>query len=74
VDQFNQFWTFNIGHLLTVLTLLVSFWAAHHANARAREEDVKDRQEMKTKLDLIYDWFQNNVVGRGESHRGGRGD
>lgn len=56
------FWELNVGHVLTLAVLLVSFWTAHRANVKRYQEDAKDRQEMKTKLDVIYDWFKNSIL------------
>jgi hypothetical protein len=62
VNQTDQFWQFNIGHLITIAALLVSFWSAHHSNRKRIEQDAADRQEIKTKLDMIYSWFQTNII------------
>lgn len=59
----------NIGHVLTIFALLISFWAAHWSNVKRIKQDAGDLREMKTKLDMIYQWFCGNVVGRGEPQR-----
>jgi len=67
------FWQFNFGHLLTILTLIMSFYFAHRNTSIKNEEiqrlldarleqEARDRQEMKTKLDLIYNWFMNSII------------
>lgn len=65
----NNFWDFNLGHLLTILALLVSFWTAHRANVKRAEDSAKDFEHVRVKVDLIFRWFENNVVGKGERSR-----
>ena len=66
----NNFWDVNIGNVVGTVALLVSFWAAHHANVKRIQMETATLQDPKTKMDLIYRWFSNNVIGRGESQRG----
>ena len=63
------FWTISIGNILTAGSLLLSFWLAHRGNVKRIEDGAANMAEMKAKVDLIYSWFQNNVIGRGESER-----
>ena len=63
------FWEVNFGNVLTVFLLLLSFWGAHISNVRRVQSNAAELQELKTKLELIYQWFCNNVVGRGEPLR-----
>lgn len=65
------FWTVDAGNILTALALLISFWAAHMSNAKRQQANVSDFQDVKTKVNMIYEWFCNNVVGRGELPRRG---
>lgn len=69
------FWEVNLGNILTAFVLLLSFWAAHVSNVRRVRQSASEFQDMKTKLNLIYMWFTNNVVGAGEPPRrtGGAG-
>ena len=60
----DAFWQFNLGHLITIVALLVSFWSAHRSNLKRIEQDASDRQDIKTKLDLIFCWIQENIIGR----------
>ena len=57
--MFSFDWSINIGNVLTVISLLVVFMAAHSKN-------VKRLQDMETKLDLIFQWFRKNVINRQE--------
>lgn len=62
----------NVELGISIGALLLSFWAAHWANVRRLKEAQREFTEMKIKVDLIYEWFQGNVVGRGEPrHRHG---
>ena len=66
----DPFWNMSLGNILTIVTLLVAFAAAHRSNTKRIEKDAADRQEMKTKVDLIFEWFQRHVIG-GRSGDGG---
>ena len=71
--SYGGFWDVNFGNMLTMFVLLLAFWGAHIGNVRRIKASAAEIQEIKTKLDLIYMWFCNNVVGRGEPprHHGG---
>lgn len=63
----NDFWGLTgaqLAMLIGMAGLFFSFWSAHKSNIRRIEQDAQDRQEIKTKLDLIFNWFQQNIVGR----------
>lgn len=51
------FWTFNIGHVLTVLTILIGLAAAHEAQ-------VRTMAGVEAKVDIIYRWFERDVIGQ----------
>lgn len=56
------FWNVNIGNVITIIVLLVSFWSAHIANRRRYDLESADRQDIKTKVNTLWDWFQRNVI------------
>ena len=60
----STFWSFNIGHLLTIGSILVGLGGLHFSQMNVRDRDMQDRQEIKTKLDLIYNWFQNHIINK----------
>lgn len=64
------FWTVTFGNVLTLAALLVAVWAAHTSSVKHIEDAAERIAAMETKLDLIYAWFENNVVGRKETDRG----
>lgn len=66
----HSFWEVNLGNVITLGALLLSFWTAHRGNIKRIEDAASRMTEIETKLSLIYDWFQNNVVGKGEPQRG----
>lgn len=66
VSNFNEV---SLGNILTIVTLLVSFWTAHVSNVRRIRRSAEEMQDIKTKVNMLYDWFNNNVVGRGEKPR-----
>lgn len=63
------FWQFNLGHLLTICALLISFWSAHRSNVKRIKQSSAEFERVRVKVDLIFRWFENNVVGRGETPR-----
>ena len=65
----NGFWTFNIGHVAVLISLASLLLTLHRSNTKRIEDGTRKLTEMETKLDLVYEWFKENVVGRGEPHR-----
>lgn len=65
----NGFWSISLGNVLTLGGLLFSFWLAHRANVQRLEDQATRIAKMETKLDLIFGWFEHNVIGRGEKPR-----
>lgn len=63
----------NLGNILTLGILLLAFWGAHVSNVKRLKTSAADLAEMRVKLDMIYSWFQHNVVGKGERPRTMRG-
>ena len=47
--------TINIGEILTAGGLLIGFFVAHTQN-------IQKLQDIKTKMDLMYEWFQKTVI------------
>lgn len=52
-------WNINVGNVLSALLLIGGFIAAHIQN-------VRNIQEIKTKVSLMYGWFERRVIDRGE--------
>jgi hypothetical protein len=48
-------WSINMGEVLTALALLVGFVTAHAQN-------IRKLQDIETRLGLVFEWFQQNVV------------
>jgi hypothetical protein len=48
-------WTINMGELIAAFVLAASFFTAH-------TNSIRKLQEMKTKLDMIYSWFERQIV------------
>lgn len=63
----------NLGNILTLGVLLIAFWGAHVSNVKRLKTNASELTEMKVKLDMIFLWFQNNVVGKGERPRSMKG-
>jgi hypothetical protein len=59
----------NLANILTLGVLLVAFWGAHVSNVKRLKSSAAELTEMKVKLDMIFAWFQHNVVGKGERPR-----
>jgi hypothetical protein len=55
-------WDVNVGTIIAIITFLVSLYTFHISNVRRYER-------IETKLNILFEWFQNNVVGRGEPPR-----
>lgn len=51
----NGFWHLNLGHLLTIGSLGIGLWRAHISNVRRYER-------LDSKVELMYDWFKDNVL------------
>jgi hypothetical protein len=64
----DEFWQFNIGHLFTMVSVALTVYASHLSNVRRIETAAREWAEMRTKLDLIFAWFQNNVVMQAKEH------
>ncbi len=45
-------WTINFGNVLAAGVLIITFVAAHVQN-------VKNITEIKTKVDMLYEWWKN---------------
>lgn len=56
--------TINVGEVLTAAGLLLGFYAAH-------SQGIRKMQELETKLDLMYAWFQEVVIRRNGGNGGG---
>jgi hypothetical protein len=54
-----NFWNnIGFGNVLTLVALLLSFWAAHRANV-ARIEKAADRiKDIEVKVQILYTWFE----------------
>jgi hypothetical protein len=63
------FWTFNLGNIITLVALLLAVWQAHVSNVKRIEDAASRLSAVEIKLDLIYGWFENNVIGRHEAER-----
>ena len=63
MQQTEPFWSVNLGNIATAIIMLISFWLAHVSNAKRISRDAEEWQEVKTKVNLIYDWFKKYVVG-----------
>ena len=48
-------WSISVGNLIAALGLLIGFFVAHTQN-------IRELQEIKTKLDIMYQWFQNRIM------------
>jgi hypothetical protein len=55
-------WEINVGTIIAIITFLVTLYSFHISNVRRTER-------IETKVNMIYEWFQNNVIGRGEPPR-----
>jgi hypothetical protein len=53
--QQSHFWELNVGHLITIAIFLLGVGGSYVKLTR-------ELQEMKTKLDLLFDWFQDNII------------
>jgi hypothetical protein len=60
---------FIIGLLVSTITIILTLIGLHMANIHRIEQAAKEWQEMRSRLDVIWSWFENNVIGRGESNR-----
>ncbi len=65
----NNFWQISIGNLLSFIGLMITLIAFHVSNVKRIKDAAERFQRMETKVDLVYEWFKENVVGRGEPHR-----
>lgn len=61
-----SFWTIDLGNLLTLFILLVSFWGAHVENLRRIKEGEMRLTEIETKVRLLYRWFMKEKDINGE--------
>lgn len=52
-------WNVNVGNVLTATVMLGGFIAAHIQN-------IKNIQEIKTKVSLMYKWFERRVIHGGD--------
>lgn len=72
----NNFWQVSIGNVLSFVGVMVTLVAFHRSNVSRIEAAAKRQQAMELKIELLYEWFKENVVGRGEPprHRHGGGE
>ena len=49
--------TINIGNVVSVATLVVTFYVSH---VRA----IRHLENLDTKVNLVFDWFQKNVINK----------
>lgn len=61
----DQFWKLDLGNVLTIGILVVALVTLHVQNVARIEASTRLMQDLKTKMDLIYGWFQAHVVGGG---------
>jgi hypothetical protein len=48
-------WTINLGEMIAAFVLLFGFFSAHMQN-------IRELQEIKTKLAVMFVWFEENVM------------
>ena len=60
----NGFWNITFGNILTLAAVLLAFWSAHQASVKAIEDAASRMTAVEVKLDLIYGWFESNVLGK----------
>lgn len=63
----------NLANFVSLGILLIAFWGAHVSNVKRLKSSAAELAEMKIKLDMIFSWFQHNVVGKGERPRSMKG-
>lgn len=56
-------WPVIVTNLLTLVALMISFWVAHQANVKRIGEAAEKFAAMETKLQMMYDWFRNTIIG-----------
>ena len=54
--------TISIGSIITIITVLLAISTFHYSNVKRIQKSASDFQDLKTKLDLMFDWFKNNVM------------
>ena len=58
------FWYYNIGNLVTLISILIAIAAFHFANVKRIETAAREWQEIRTKMDLMFEWFKSNIITR----------
>lgn len=69
-----QFWTVNIGHLITIAALLVSFWSAHWSNVRRIKEEAERWARLESKVSMLMGFFEKTWGVKIEEMKAGHGE
>ena len=56
------FWYYNIGNLVTLISVLISIAAFHFANVKRIETAAREWQEIRVRMDIMFEWFKDNVI------------
>jgi hypothetical protein len=48
-------WDINIGHVIELCSLVMLIVGMHMKN-------IKDMQDIKTKINLMFKWFENHII------------
>jgi len=59
-----SFWNVRFGDVVTLASMLLAFYLAHRANVRRIEEAASRMANLETRVNLIFKWFEANVIER----------
>jgi hypothetical protein len=57
------FWKLDLGNVLTIGILTVALVTLHIQNVQRIEKSSRLMQDLQTKMDVMFHWFQDHVVG-----------
>lgn len=56
------FWQVNIGHLLTILTILLSAIGLYGSRMGKIQKDSEAQEEIRAKVNIMYRWFEEHIM------------
>ena len=54
--------TISLGSIITIITVIVALVTFHVSNVKRIQKAAAEFQDIKTKLDLMFDWFKRHVM------------
>jgi Tfp pilus assembly protein PilV len=58
----DNFLTFNLGQLISIVVFIVTLSTFHYRNVARYTKEAEERQDVRNKLDEMYRWFNTHAL------------